>query len=277
MVDNDSQQLGLSGVAHTMLTTMAVRAKETASARALISDPLAVEIIQRLESEQPELLPEPNEATFRGVVARTLVIDEEIAAFLAAHPQGRVINLGAGLDTRPWRLGTSETAWINADLPPVINARRRLLPASQRVTDIAVDLCQPQWADQIPLSDAPTLILLEGLLMFLPEECVNQLWQTIAAHFPGATAVADLLSDLAVGKSQFAASVHKQGVQFTWGVATGKNVSELHPEFIWLHETNLADKFHLITPPHLLENLSGLRRMSNNVATFTISSSSALA
>lgn len=273
MIDNDSQQLGLSGVAHTMLTTMVVRAKETASTRALISDPLAVEITQRLEREQPELLSEPNEATFRGVVARTLVIDEEITAFLTAHPQGQVINLGAGLDTRPWRLGTPETVWVNADLPPVINARHVLLPASQQVTDIAVDLCQPQWAAQLPVSDAPTLIALEGLLMFLPVECVNQLWQTLSTHFPGAMVIADLLSDLAVGKSQFAASVHKQGVQFTWGVASGKNVSEPHPKFSWLRETNLADKFHLITPSHLLEDLPGLRRMSNNIATFTITSS----
>ena len=115
-----------------------------------------------------------------------------------------------------------------------------------------------------------TLIALEGLLMFLPVQCVNQLWRTLAEHLPGAMVIADLLSDAAIGKSQFAASVHKQGVQFTWGVASGKNVSELHPEFTWLRETNLADKFHLITPPRQLEDLPVLRRMSNNIATFTI-------
>lgn len=50
-----------------------------------------------------------------------------------AHPEGLVVNLGAGLDTRFYRLDNGTITWIDIDLPEVVAfspepIRRRLTP-----------------------------------------------------------------------------------------------------------------------------------------------------
>jgi O-methyltransferase involved in polyketide biosynthesis len=64
----------------------------------------------------------------RGTFIRTTAIDE----FLASHAYDRVINLGAGFDTRPLRLLSplprGRVQWIEVDLPEVIQRKRACLP-----------------------------------------------------------------------------------------------------------------------------------------------------
>ena len=50
-----------------------------------------------------------------------------------AHPEGLVVNLGAGLDTRFYRLDNGTIAWIDIDLPEVVAFRQKLQdPANPR-------------------------------------------------------------------------------------------------------------------------------------------------
>ncbi len=39
-----------------------------------------------------------------GVIARTIVLDKLVNAFLAAHPGAVVVNIACGLDTRCYRM-----------------------------------------------------------------------------------------------------------------------------------------------------------------------------
>ena len=64
-----------------------------------------------------------------GVIARTIVLDKLVNAFLAAHPGAIVVNIACGLDTRCYRMA-GFSHWYNLDLPETIAVRKKLLPES---------------------------------------------------------------------------------------------------------------------------------------------------
>ena len=66
------------------------------------------------------------------MVARTKVIDDVI---MTAIGEGcdQVLNLAAGLDTRPYRLGLpKDFTWVEADLPGLLAEKELRSPVSSR-------------------------------------------------------------------------------------------------------------------------------------------------
>ena len=60
---------------------------------------------------------------------RAKKLDEIASRFLARHPEGIGLDLGAGLDTWMIRIGPPPTAdWYDVDFPAVIAARADLIP-----------------------------------------------------------------------------------------------------------------------------------------------------
>jgi O-methyltransferase involved in polyketide biosynthesis len=84
------------------------------------------------------------------MVARTAILDAQVRAFLARHPEGLVVNLGAGLDTRFHRLDNGKLQWMEIDLPEVTAFRRKLdEPASPRHTLFAGSVLERVWIDEV--------------------------------------------------------------------------------------------------------------------------------
>ena len=99
----------------------------------------------------------------------------------------RVLNLATGFDTRPYRLDLpAGIEWIEADLPEIINEKQRLLAgetARCRLSRVAVDLADAPSRDAF-LADATsdardTLVITEGLLLYLNEQQVRALAQDL--------------------------------------------------------------------------------------------------
>ena len=81
-------------------------------------------------------------------VARHRIIDDLLRQELAAHPDLRVVIIGAGFDTRAYRLkgGT----WLELDEPQVIAYKNERLPASDaqnKLQRIAIDFSTDSLAD----------------------------------------------------------------------------------------------------------------------------------
>ena len=96
-----TEKIHLTGVPETMLQTLYARAKESAG-RGAIRDPKAEEIIGRLDYDFS--LADRDAPMRSGVIARTIVLDKLVNAFLAAHPGAIVVNIACGLDTRCYRM-----------------------------------------------------------------------------------------------------------------------------------------------------------------------------
>ena len=97
----------------------------------MFRDPLA----ERLAGEQGRAIVAKTPVTSRSgwwLVARTKIIDDAIAMAIA-NGCDRVLNLAAGLDTRPYRLDLpSDLQWIEADLAPLLAEKTELLAGRKR-------------------------------------------------------------------------------------------------------------------------------------------------
>jgi methyltransferase (TIGR00027 family) len=161
------------------------RATESARPDALFNDPLA----ERLAGEHGRaIVARVPRSTRNGwwLVARTKIIDDTIAEAIAGGCD-RVLNLAAGLDTRPYRLHLpAELTWVEADLPKLLAEKTQLLADQTprcRLTRTAVDLADPQARDDFfntALEGATkALVLTEGLLMYLEDRDVVALSEAI--------------------------------------------------------------------------------------------------
>jgi methyltransferase (TIGR00027 family) len=191
----------ISHVSDTARWTALHRATESARPDALFRDPLA----ERLAGEQGRAIVANVPWTNRSgwwLVARTKIIDDAIAVSLA-NGCDRILNLAAGLDTRPYRLDLpSELTWIEADLPKLLAEKTQLLADQTprcRLTRTAVDLADPHARDAF-FNDAldgatKAFVLTEGLSMYLEAADIAALsgalkrpevaWWMLDFAFPG--------------------------------------------------------------------------------------------
>src|SRR4029077_19602979 len=121
------------------------RAMETARADALFADPLA----ERVAGERGRSIVAGSPARLRtgwSIVARTKLIDDLVASCVAAGCD-RVVNLAAGMDTRPYRLALPVAlTLVEADLPAIVDEKESVLAGEKPVCTLVrerVDLADP--------------------------------------------------------------------------------------------------------------------------------------
>jgi methyltransferase (TIGR00027 family) len=176
----------ITHVSDTAKWTALYRATESTRSDALFNDPLA----ERLAGEQGRAIVANTPATSRNgwwLVARTKIIDDAIADAIA-NGCDRVLNLAAGLDTRPYRLDLPpDLPWIEADLPDLLAEKTEILADQTprcHLTRSAVDLSDPVARDAFfdtALNGATkALVLTEGLLMYLKDADVQALSDSIS-------------------------------------------------------------------------------------------------
>jgi len=179
----------LDRVPETLLWTLYYRAVEARRADTVLRDPLAVELVDRIEF--------PFEERFgagRGLsqwqALRARCFDDTIRRFLSTHADGTVVALGEGLETQFWRVDNGRVRWLTVDLPDVIELRGRLLPYAPRMRRVACSALDPRWFDEVDASRG-VLLTAQGLLMYLVPDQVHGLIAHAAGRFPGGALVFD--------------------------------------------------------------------------------------
>ena len=173
-------RVDLTGVAEPALWTLWNRAMEQRRSDRLVDDPLAVELVARLDYDFPGHFKRPT--AYHPIRAR--VGDELIREYLI-RTESPVVGLGEGLDSQLWRVDNGRVRWITVDLPEAVRARKRLLPFHPRASQIAVSVLDHGWMDAVPADSRPFLAA-AGLLMYFGEDDVRSLLTRIGERFPGA-------------------------------------------------------------------------------------------
>ena len=255
-----SEKVTLSGVPETMLQTVYARARESAT-RGAITDKKAEEIIGKLHYDFS--LAEKDTAMRSGVIARTIVLDKLVNAFLAAHPGAVVVNIACGLDTRCYRM-SGFSHWYNLDLPETIAVRQKLLPESGAISQIALS-AMDDWGGQIAESGAPALIVIEGLTMYLTQADVQRIFAVIARRFSRATVLVETMNPMVVKRFK-EKSIEGSHAKFTWGVKDGRALASLLPGFRFVEEHGLTEGMAVFVPIYkVLDKLPAVRSISNRI------------
>ena len=116
----------LNAVSQTLLIPLYFRAMESHRPDALVRDPKAVELVGRLDHDFSGIQRLKDEQV--NYLLRMREFDRLAWTFLAEHPDGVIVDLGCGLDTRFERIDNGQLDWYGLDLPEVIERVRACRP-----------------------------------------------------------------------------------------------------------------------------------------------------
>ncbi|HEX3696539.1 MAG TPA: SAM-dependent methyltransferase [Polyangia bacterium] len=176
------------------------RAVESARPDALFVDPLAALLAGERGAAITRGLPMQPMVGW-SVAIRTRIIDQYIAGAIAAGCD-TVVNLGAGLDTRPYRLSLPPSLrWIEVDYPALITFKDQRLAAETprcQLVRVGMDLAeQPQRQTllrQIDGESSRLLIITEGVVPYLDNAAVGALAKDLRALPHAASWIVDYFS-----------------------------------------------------------------------------------
>jgi O-methyltransferase involved in polyketide biosynthesis len=244
-------------VSGTMLITLYARARETQSRNPIISDLKAVEMIELIkkeiiDSDNPihrKIIKDKYNSKLAVCMAlRSRRFDKYVLDFLFMYPEGTVINLGCGLDTRFDRVDNGKVIWFDIDFPEVIELRRRFFKENSRHHFIEDSILNSEWIKKVK-TGGPYLILAEGVFMYLTESDVKDLLHKFLIDLGFADIVCEVTNRYWVDKMKNGYMQWKfkrnlgmtGGAVFTFGIPNSRYFEEWSKDFHFLDEWTYFD------------------------------------
>ncbi|HNT76695.1 MAG TPA: class I SAM-dependent methyltransferase [Anaerolineae bacterium] len=184
----------LNDISETLLLPLAYRAFESRRPDALIHDPKAAEIVAQLAYDFSKL--ERQRYQQLNIGLRVREFDRAVRAFLEQHPDGVVVDIGCGLDTRFERVDNGQVMWFNLDFPEVMALRERFFAPHARCHSLACSALEFAWMDEVAQQPGPYFFLAEGVFPYIAEDELKSLLLALRDRFPGSELMFDMLPAL---------------------------------------------------------------------------------
>jgi O-methyltransferase involved in polyketide biosynthesis len=129
--------------------------------------------------------------------------------------------------------------------------RRRLYDDTERYRMIGSSVTDPQWLDETP-TGRPTLVIAEGLLMYLQEGEVRRLFERLTGRFDHGELLFDTVPPLAPKISK----IFTKGIT-KWGIRDVREIETWNPRLRFLEQTATLAGYDKIdsTPVRLIYKL----------------------
>ena len=230
----------LSGVPETMLIPLCCKARETEMPNGIIEDGKSLEIIAQIDYDFSRF--QNAEVSHFSVVTRTEIIDEMVNGYLKDQPEGTIINLGSGLDTRCTRLDNGRMRWIDIDLPEAIEMRENFFHEHERLRFVRKSVLDFSWMKETPREGV--LLIAEGLLMYFEEREVKDLLRRLCDEFRNSEIVLETLDPIVARNTRWHDSISKidSKVELKWGIKSAREVASWHPRLQFVDEVYLLDR-----------------------------------
>ena len=138
-----------------------------------------------------------------SIIVRHRIMDDMLRQLLYANHDLNVVTIGAGFDSRPYRLHGGH--WFELDEPELIAYKNILLPSEQCDNPLrreAIDFAKEDLVDkllQLP-HNGPAIFVLEGVVIYLSESDVQNLLGELDYEFPKHRLLCDLVNREMVDK-----------------------------------------------------------------------------
>lgn len=242
----------LTPMESTLFLTLCGRALDSRSPRTVLGDQMADEIVRKLDYDPARF--RLSASPIINIAHRAKKLDEVAQAFLNRHPDAVALDLGAGLDTRMFRIAVPPAAdWYDVDFPEVITARQRLIPERANAHGVGTDLTDPTWLEVVP-TGRPAVIVADGLLAFFSPHEMIALLNRLIDHFP--------YGEIAFnGYSRFAiwAAKHYHGTQSVADLIKSPGFDDPREPERWNARLRLVREILLTREPEVAEFPTALR------------------
>ena len=249
---------GMGDIAATSFVTLYCHALESLSDDPILSDPKSVGIMNELN----KTLSPPDHMLDRILVAgtldRRLVVHIAIRAkkyddyarnFLQKFPDGVVVNIGCGLDSRFLRIDNERVVLYDLDLPEIIAIKKTFFQETDRYHLIASSVLDFDWMTTVLRHKGPFLFMAEGVFMYLDGKDVRSLVLKIQETFPGSELACEVVNSLWLGSPfkkmldyKLQRRVHLgKGAMFRSGIRDGREMEQWHSGIQFLDEWSYFD------------------------------------
>ena len=239
-------------IEESLFLTLCGRALDSRSPHPILADAMADEIVRKLgyDCDTFHLSASP----IINIALRAKKLDQVALRFVASHPDAVGLDLGAGLDTRAFRVAPPPTVdWYDIDFPEVISARGQLIPDRTNAHGVGTDLTDPDWLDAIP-ADRPAVIVADGLLAFLTQEDMISLLNRLTSHFPSGEVAFNGYSGFAIW-----AAKHYHGTQSVADLIKSRGFDDPREPERWDPNLKLVEEILLTREPEVAEFPPALR------------------
>ncbi len=177
-----------------------MRSQESLVDNGLIYDPIAAQACRSCRLA-PDCLHGDIEQQQLLYATLTQICDQRVRQFLQEYPQGWIINVGAGLDTRFYRLDNGHCHWIELDVNENLIWRQRLFHQNERYFQNFGSVNDMSWLNtlQLPVSSG-VLFVCESALLDCQAGQVAHFVQSLARHVDNAQLCMVLAGDLTASR-----------------------------------------------------------------------------
>lgn len=167
--------------------------KALMSREGFLSDPAAEKIVASVDFDFTKVDTSRKLAIYMAM--RAMQFDRYARNFAAEYPDGVILQLGVGLDSRVRRVKCGND-WYDLDFPEVIALRRTYFMENARYHLIGAPALPADWLAEVPKAKN-ALVLAEGLSMYLSEQNMRDLMAALQQHFGQTTFIFDAYSKTA--------------------------------------------------------------------------------
>lgn len=172
-----------------LLQPLWLRSRESMIDNGLIYDPIAAAACQRCHLSAECLSGDIDQ---KQLLHATLTVqcDQQVSKFLKLNPSGWVINVGAGLDTRFYRLDNGRCYWLELDINENLLWRQKLFHTNERYYLRCGTVGDEDWIDDLPVTNnVPVMIVCEQALLECTKTQLAKFIQLLGRRFNHAEAL----------------------------------------------------------------------------------------
>lgn len=189
---------------------------------AIFVDEHAQDILGRIEYDFSQL--DIHEKTYLTSQMRAMQIDIYPRGFLTSYPDSTITHLGCGLDGRFLRLENIRGEVVRPGLSRRDRPQKYIFPETSSYHLIPTSVTDLGWINTISHQGNPTLVIAEGLFMYLTQEEVKALVLRLKESFPGCQLVIDAYSQLTAKRAKVHPSLKKTGAVIRWRIDNPKTI-----------------------------------------------------
>jgi len=232
-------------VAATSFVTLYCHAIESQSKYPILDDPKAVEITHELNKILSGSKNRLEEDLVKGKLKKEMVThiairakqyDKYVRDFLENSPDGVIVNIGCGLDSRFLRIDNGKVMFYDLDLPEVIEIKKQFFEENERYHFISSSVLDYEWMSIVAEHKGPFLFMAEGVFMYLHREDVQSLILKLRLKFSSSELVCEVFNSIWLKKPlkkimdfKMQKELHLgKDATFHFGIRDSKEIEEWH-------------------------------------------------
>jgi methyltransferase (TIGR00027 family) len=257
-----NHSVALPDVGETGLLTFYCHVVESQRPDPILMDEKAVEVSRQLNPVFANSSSRLLRDLAKGKIRKELVVhinlrakkyDEYARSFLMENPDGVIVNIGCGLDSRFQRIDNGRMICFDLDLPEVIEFKKLYFKEDGRYHFIPASVFDYAWMDQVAIiGRRPVLFMAEGVFMYLDGAKVKDLILRLQSCFPGSELVCEVVTELFTRKpwnKMVAMKMNQQlGVgkdaAFIFGLRNSRELETWHSGIQYLDDWSYFDTRH---------------------------------